>query len=83
MVRLDRLRAEAFVNAHEVGGDLVGRPVTLTVDLPGAPKSEFHGKIVFVNPESNPVNGQSRVWAEIENPQQTLHPGLTGSMTIN
>lgn len=83
LVRLDRLRAEAFIDAHSVSGDLVGRPVTLTVDLPGAPQSQFHGKVVFVNPESNPVNGQSRVWAEIENPQQTLHPGLTGSMTID
>jgi macrolide-specific efflux system membrane fusion protein len=82
VVRLDRLRAEAFINAHEIGGDLVGRPVTLTVDLPGAARSQFHGKIVFVNPESNPVNGQSRVWAEIENPQQILRPGLSGSMTI-
>jgi RND family efflux transporter MFP subunit len=83
VLRLDRLRAEAFINAHEIGGDLVGRPVTLTVDLPGAARSQFHGKIVFVNPESNPVNGQSRVWAEIENPQQILRPGLSGSMTID
>ena len=82
VLRLDRLRAEAFVNAHEIGGDLVGRPVSLTVDLPGAARSLFHGKIVFVNPESNPVNGQSRVWAEIDNPQQILRPGLSGSMTI-
>ena len=82
VLRLDRLRAEAFINAHEIGGDLVGRPVTLTVDLPGAAQSQFHGKVVFVNPESNPVNGQSRVWAEIENPQQILRPGLSGSMTI-
>lgn len=82
VVRLDRLRAEGFIDAHVVSGDLVGRPVTLTVDLPGAPQSQFHGKIVFVNPESNPVNGQSRIWAEIENPQQTLHPGLTGGLTI-
>lgn len=82
VVRLDRLRAEAFINAHETGGDLVGRPVTLTVDLPGAVRSQFHGKVVFVNPESNPVNGQSRVWAEIDNPQQILRPGLSGSMTI-
>ena len=45
VVRLDRLRAEAFINAHEIGGDLVGRPVTLTVDLPGAAQSQFHGKV--------------------------------------
>jgi multidrug efflux pump subunit AcrA (membrane-fusion protein) len=82
ILRIDRLRAEAFLNAHEVGGDLVGRPVTLSVDLPGASHTEFRGKIVFVSPEVNPVNGQFRVWAEIENRDQLLKPGLQGSMVI-
>jgi hypothetical protein len=30
----------------------------------------------------NPVNGQFRVWAEIENRDQLLRPGVQGSMTI-
>ena len=82
IVRVDHLRAEAFLNSHDVGGDLAGRPVSLVVDLPGAPKSEFPGKIVFISPEVNPVNGQFRVWAEIENRDQLLRPGLQGSMVI-
>jgi RND family efflux transporter MFP subunit len=82
IVRVDRLRAEAFLNSHDVSGDLAGRPVSLVVDLPGAPKSEFPGKIVFISPEVNPVNGQFRVWAEIENRDQLLRPGLQGSMVI-
>jgi multidrug efflux pump subunit AcrA (membrane-fusion protein) len=82
ILRIDRLRAEAFLNAHEVGGDIVGRPVTLSVGLPGASHGEFRGKIVFVSPEVNPVNGQFRVWAEIENRDQLLRPGLQGSMVI-
>jgi RND family efflux transporter MFP subunit len=82
IVRVDHLRAEAFLNSHDVGGELAGRPVSLVVDLPGAPKSEFPGKIVFISPEVNPVNGQFRVWAEIENRDQLLRPGLQGSMVI-
>jgi RND family efflux transporter MFP subunit len=82
IVRVDHLRAEAFLNSHDVSGDLAGRPVSLVVDLPGAPKSEFPGKIVFISPEVNPVNGQFRVWAEIENRDQLLRPGLQGSMVI-
>jgi RND family efflux transporter MFP subunit len=82
IVRVDRLRAEAFLSSRDVGGDLAGRPVSLIVDLPGAPKSEFPGKIVFISPEVNPVNGQFRVWAEIENRDQLLRPGLQGSMVI-
>jgi RND family efflux transporter MFP subunit len=82
ILRIDRLRAEAFLNSREVGGDLVGRPVTLSVDLPGASHTEFRGKIVFVSPEVNPVNGQFRVWAEVENRDQLLRPGLQGSMVI-
>lgn len=82
ILRTDRLRAEAFLDSHAVGGDLVGRPVTLLVDLPGAPKTAFTGKVTFVSPEVNPVNGQFRVWAEIENPQQRLRAGLQGTMLI-
>ncbi len=82
ILRTDHLRAEAFLNSRDVTGDLVGRTVTLVVDLPGAPKSSFPGKLTFVSPEVNPVNGQFRVWAEIENSQQRLRAGLQGSMMI-
>ena len=82
ILRMDPLRAEAFLNSHDVSGNLAGRPVTLSVDLPGAPHTQFHGKITFVSPEVNPVNGQFRVWADIENHNQLLRPGLQGSMVI-
>ncbi len=82
IVRTDTLRVEAFLNSHEVSGDLVGRPVVLTVDLPDRPKAEFSGSIVYVSPEVNPVSGQFRVWAQIANPDKILRPGLQGSMTI-
>lgn len=82
IIRIDRLRVEGFVPVKKIVGELPGRRVMLTVDLPGKPGAKFAGQVVFVHPEVNPVNGQVRVWAEIENPDLTLSPGLQGQLTI-
>jgi membrane fusion protein, multidrug efflux system len=81
ILRLDRLRAEGLVDARSVRGDLNGRPVKLTIKADDA-SAQYSGKIVFVSPEIDPVGGQVRVWAEIENSDLQLRPGLHGSMTI-
>jgi macrolide-specific efflux system membrane fusion protein len=83
VVRLDRLRVESFVHAKQLKPDLDGRKVTLAVDLAGKPGAEFPGTIVFVSPEVDPVNQTVRVWAEIDNPQLLLRPGLRGKLTIH
>lgn len=82
IVRIDRLRAEGFLKSNEIATDPTGRPVTLTANLPGRPAVEFAGTVVFVTPEINPVNGQVRFWAEIENRDLLLHPGLEASLII-
>ena len=82
IVRVDRLRAEGFVPAQQVAGDLVGASVTVTAQLPNRGALTFPGKIVFVHPEIDPVNGQMRVWAEVDNANQTLRPGMHAQMTI-
>ncbi|MCO8120400.1 efflux RND transporter periplasmic adaptor subunit [Stieleria sp. TO1_6] len=82
IVRTDRLRAEGFVRASDVVEDLRGKPVTVTPDLGDKLSQRYSGKIVFVSPEIDPVNGQVRVWAEVENPQGHLRPGLRAKMTI-
>jgi macrolide-specific efflux system membrane fusion protein len=81
ILRLDRLRAEGLVNAQSIDGDLMGRAVTLTVRQ-GDASTDYPGTIVFVSPEIDPVNGQVRVWAEIDNAELKLRPGLHGSMVI-
>lgn len=83
ILRLDRLRAEGLINASRLQEqDLQDRPVTLVVN-PGTKQSmEFQGKISFVSPEINPVNNQTRVWAEIENPDLKLKPGMRASLII-
>ncbi|WP_417387996.1 efflux RND transporter periplasmic adaptor subunit [Gimesia sp.] len=83
ILRLDRLRAEGLINASRLQEqDLMNRPVTLVVN-PGTKQTmEFQGRISFVSPEVNPVNNQTRVWAEIENPDLKLKPGMRASLII-
>jgi macrolide-specific efflux system membrane fusion protein len=75
------LRAEGLVDAGRLQGDAASRPVLLTVQI-GDQAVEYTGKIVFVSPEIDPVTGQVRVWAEIDNRDLQLRPGLQGSMVI-
>jgi macrolide-specific efflux system membrane fusion protein len=83
VLRVDRLRAEGFVLAKKLSGDLTGRQATLTVDLPGEPAATFDGAVTFVSPEVNAVSGQVRVWAEVENRKMKLRPGLRGKLVIH
>lgn len=83
IVRVDRLRAEGFLQANDVSEDLTKRTATLTVSLPGRPKAKFQGTVVYVTPEINPVNGEVRFWAEFDNPRLELRPGMKGSLIIH
>jgi macrolide-specific efflux system membrane fusion protein len=82
VLRVDWLRVEGFVHARYLTGDLVGRRVTLAVDLPGTAGASFEGAVVFVSPEADPVNKTVRVWAEVDNNKLLLRPGLSGNLTI-
>ena len=82
VLRVDRLRVEGFVHAKYLTGELVGRRVTLAIDLPDRAGTLFEGAVVFVSPEADPVNKTVRVWAEVENKKLLLRPGLSGNLTI-
>jgi macrolide-specific efflux system membrane fusion protein len=82
IVRLDRLRVEGLIQASDVTADLRNQPVSVTLELPGRGKRDFAGKIVFVSPEINPVNGQVRIWAEVDNKDGTLKPGMRTRMIL-
>jgi macrolide-specific efflux system membrane fusion protein len=82
ILRLDRVRAEGFLKSPDVSPALQGREVKLTVDLPNEPGQEFPGKIVFLDPEIDPLNSQVRVWAEVQNEALRLRPGMRAKMTI-
>jgi len=80
--RLDRLRAEGFLKAQHVHRSLQGQEVRLVVDLPERPNAEFPAKIVFVDPQIDPVNAQTRIWAEVDNGQLRLQPGMKAKLRL-
>lgn len=82
IIRLNTLRAEGFAPATLLTLSSVGVKVTLSVDLPQRPAAKFPGELVFVSPEIDPINGQVRFWAEIQNPKLELRPGQLGSLAV-
>jgi multidrug efflux pump subunit AcrA (membrane-fusion protein) len=82
VLRIDRLKAVGAMDGIRLASDPTGRAVTLRVDLPQRGPVEFPGRVTFVHSEVNPVNGQLDFWAEIENPNLQLRPGLRASLKI-
>lgn len=83
LLKLDRLRAEGLINVSLLQErDLKDRPVVLVVNPGTKQEQKFRGKISFVSPEINAVNNQTRVWADIENPDLKLKPGMRASLII-
>lgn len=82
IVRLDRLKAEGFLPIKIAGLDLVDRKVKLIATAPGERAVEATGQIVFISPEIDPLNAQVRFWAEIENADLKLRPGMTATLKI-
>jgi macrolide-specific efflux system membrane fusion protein len=83
IVRLDQLRIEGYLDGRFYSRDLQGRKVTLTVNVPRQGRQQFHGKVTFVSPEIEPVTNQFRIWAEVENKDLLLSPGLSGVLEIS
>ncbi len=84
IVRLDRLRVEAHLKAAEFGSELKGSQAHFTVAIPGKMRDErFDGVVTFVNPEVEPVTGETRVWVEVNNRELLLRPGVHGRLSIS
>ena len=87
VVRLDRLRIEAFVDPTELGPqEITGRQVRVTAVLERGRVEEFPGEVTFVRSIID-TNGQYRIQAEVANRQEAGHwllrPGLLVSMTLH
>lgn len=83
VVRVDRLRIEGFVGVAEALSGLVGRPVSIEARLPDGAIIPASGQVVFVSPEAEPVDAKVRFWAEIDNRDYRLRPGLTARVVIH
>ncbi len=82
ILRLNRLRAEGFVSAKQWNAVRPGSKVTFSTEIEGRGTVEFEGRLQFVSPEINPVDGRVRIWAEIDNRKLILRPGMLGSMAV-
>jgi macrolide-specific efflux system membrane fusion protein len=82
IIRIDRLKAMGSLDATQLTQDMTGRRVKLRVRLTGEEPIEFSGEVMFVHSEVNPVNGQVDFWAEIENRDSLLRPGLKATLVI-
>lgn len=82
IVNVDRLKAEGFIPSAAANSLKPGTDVDLMiVESPHETKS-VAGKIVFVSPEVDPITGQIRIWAEINNREAGLRPGQPALMVV-
>jgi macrolide-specific efflux system membrane fusion protein len=81
IVNVDRLKAEGFMPAAAARNELVGKSVKLKVEGV-SDDGPVVGTFVFVSPEVDPITGQVRVWAEVDNRDGRLRPGLPARMVI-
>jgi multidrug efflux pump subunit AcrA (membrane-fusion protein) len=82
IVNTDVVRAEVLVKLMDVPEDVKGRPVQVTLAAPGRQDQPFRGTVVFVDPRINAVNGEYRIWAEIDNSARLLRPGHRAKLQI-
>ncbi len=82
ILRMDRLRVEGFLALSELDAIPIGAPVEVLLEAREEGATTFPGKLVHVSPEVDPVNNQVRVWAEVDNLDMQLKPGMRGAMLI-
>ena len=82
LVKVDRLRVEGFVSAEVAAKVTIGATAEVKFSQAWLKDEVYRGKIVFVDPEANPVNSHVIIWAEIDNHENRLVPGLRGEILI-
>ncbi len=76
LVRLNRLRAEGYVDASLRNRLQKIESPTLSLKASGGEVVQRIGDIVYISPEIDPVNSQVRIWIEFENPSEEVLPGM-------
>ncbi|MGI9470731.1 MAG: HlyD family secretion protein [Rubripirellula sp.] len=82
VIRLNRLRAEGFLEADKIGSLRSEQPVALTIQRGVQGVIEREGVIAFISPEIDPINGQVRIWVEFDNPDLEILPGMRLSLRL-
>jgi len=82
IVSIDRLRAEGFAQSASIDVNAQGAKALFLNDEESI-ATPIEGTVVFVSPEVDTVNGQVRVWVDLDNRRGKLKPGMRGSLKIN
>ncbi|MCA9103852.1 MAG: HlyD family efflux transporter periplasmic adaptor subunit [Planctomycetales bacterium] len=80
LIRLDVVRAEIYVNAAFARSLTPQQQVVFRPSDARNEPIELTGKIVFIDPEVQPVRNLVRVWAELDNRELRVKPGEVGTL---
>ena len=82
VVRINRLRVEGQLRVDKTVGIMINSKARIEVELPGGDSVTREGKVVFVSPEVNTLNGNVSLWVEFENLDGRLRPGLQATIVV-
>lgn len=86
LVNVDRVRIEGRISIKDVRSVRPRQTVRIRLTDPDSKREgdpvEFKGVISFVDVVVDPVDKKCRVWAEADNRENFLRPGLSAEMTI-
>lgn len=77
IIDLKRLRVSCRCYLKDASPDSLAKEATFIHD-----GNEYKAKVVFASPEIDPDVQDFIVWAEVENPDGVLKPGMRGSMQL-
>lgn len=85
LVSTRRVRLEGFLDVADRRCVRSGMEVAVEPEDPSqnADKIKLKGRITFVDTLAQAVTRQVRVWADVENPEEVLLPGLTATIKIS
>lgn len=81
ILRLNRLRAEAFLKMEDLNFDWQNARAELEVMI-GEEPLRITGKIAYLSPEIDPINRETSLWMEFDNPNLKVKPGMHGRIEI-
>ena len=86
LIRMDKLRVEGKVDGLSYPGQITkGHPVEIRIDTSGRDQTVLSGSLGYVSMEMD-VNGQHRVWAEVDNRMEgddwLIKPGMTAELIV-
>jgi len=81
LMSIERLRIEGFIDANDASSVEKGRLANVNITVSKSTRG-FAGTVVFVSPIANPVNGQVRIFVEIENRDSKVRPGMPVTVAI-